>query len=60
MGNRLISGLVRTYSESSGLIALLGSGGYLEISLRGGNAASLLDAKIGDEVKLKLQSEDEQ
>jgi len=60
VGNRLISGLVRTYSESSGLIALLGSGGYLEISLRGGNAASLLDAKIGDEVKLKLQPEDEQ
>ncbi len=60
VGNRLISGLVRTYSEGSGLIALIGSGGYLELSLRGGNAASLLDAKIGDEVRLKLQPEDEQ
>jgi len=60
VGNRLISRLVRTYSEGSGLIAVIGSGGYLEISLRGGNAASLLDAKIGDEVKLKLQPEDEQ
>lgn len=60
VNNRFISGIVRTYSEGNGLIALIGSSGYLEISLRGGNAASLLDAKIGDEVRLKLQSEDEQ
>ena len=51
--NRLISGLVRTYAEGSGLIALIGSSGYLEVSLKGGNAASLLDAKIGDEVRLR-------
>lgn len=59
ISNRLISGLVNTYSEGSGLIALIGSSGYLELSLNGGNAASLLDAKIGDEVRLKLQQKDE-
>jgi len=60
VSNRLISGLVHTYSEGSGLIALIGSSGYLELSLKGGSAASLLDTKIGDEVRLKLQSEDEE
>ena len=60
VSNRLISGLVHTYSEGSGLIALIGSSGYLELSLKGGSAASLLDAKIGDEVRLKLQPEGEE
>ena len=59
IGNRLISGLMNTYSEGSGLIALIGSSGYLELSLKGGSAASLLETKIGDEVLLKLQPEDE-
>ncbi len=52
---RLISGIVRTYAEGSGLLALVGSGGYMEICLKGGNAASLLNAKVGDEVKLNKQ-----
>jgi S-adenosylmethionine hydrolase len=60
VSKRLISGLVHTYSEGNGLIALVGSSGYLELSLKGGNAASLLDAKIGDEVRLKQQREDEE
>jgi len=51
-GSRLVSGLVRTYSEGNGLIALIGSSGHLELSLRGGSAASLLGAKIGDDVRL--------
>ncbi|UCG54633.1 MAG: SAM-dependent chlorinase/fluorinase, partial [Dehalococcoidia bacterium] len=59
-GSRFISGLVQTYSGGSGLIALMGSSGYIEISLRGGNASSLLDAKIGDEVRLKMLPEDEE
>jgi S-adenosylmethionine hydrolase len=53
VGNRLISGLARTYAEGSGLVAVIGSNGYLEVSLRGGNASSLLDAKVGDEIRLK-------
>jgi S-adenosylmethionine hydrolase len=51
VGQQLISGLCHTYAEGSGLIALIGSSGYLEVSLKGGNASSLLDAKVGDEVR---------
>jgi len=58
ISNRFISGLVRTYSEGNGLVALIGSSGYLELSLKGGSAASLLDAKISDEVKLNKKPED--
>ena len=57
--NRFISGMVRTYAEGNGLIALIGSSGYLELCLKGGNAASLLDAKVGDEVRLKKQPGEE-
>ncbi|UCE97252.1 MAG: SAM-dependent chlorinase/fluorinase [Dehalococcoidia bacterium] len=60
IGSRHISGLVRTYSEGSGLIALIGSGDFIEISLKGGNAALLLDAKIGDEVLFTVQPEEEE
>ncbi len=55
VGQRLISGLCHTYAEGSGLVALIGSSGYLEVSLKGGNASSLLDAKVGDEVRLMQQ-----
>jgi S-adenosylmethionine hydrolase len=51
----LIAGLCHTYAEGSGLVALIGSSGYLEVSLKGGNASSLLDAKVGDEVRLIQQ-----
>ncbi len=60
VGNRLISRLSRTYAEGSGLLALIGSSGYLEVPLKGGNAASLLDAKVGDEVRLRQQPGDNQ
>ena len=53
IGNQAISGLNRTYAEGRGLLALIGSSGYLEISLRGGNASTFLDAEVGNEVKLK-------
>ena len=52
VGNHLISGLSRTYAEGSGLLALIGSDGYLEIALKDGNASALLDAEVGDEVKI--------
>jgi S-adenosylmethionine hydrolase len=60
INNRFISGLVHTYSEGNGLIALIGSSGYVELSLKGGNAASLLESKIGDEVRLRPKLEDEE
>ena len=54
VGSEVIKGLSRTYADSGGLLAYIGSNGYLEIALRGGNACSLLDAKIGDEVRLTV------
>jgi S-adenosylmethionine hydrolase len=53
VGGELIYGLSHTYAQGSGLLALIGSSGYLEISLKGGSASSILDAQIGDEVRLK-------
>ena len=51
--NKLIRGLVRTYAESEELLALIGSSGYLEVSLKGGNASVLLNADVGDKVKVR-------
>ena len=54
VGNHVISGLSHTYAQGSGLIALLGSSGYLEIALKEGNAGALLEAETGSEVKLSI------
>ena len=54
-GKRIITAFVRAYAEGNGLIALVGSSGFLEISLKGGSAASLLEAKIGDEVYVRVK-----
>jgi hypothetical protein len=56
VGGQLIFGLSDTYAEGSGLLALIGSSDYLEVSLKGGSASSLLDARVGDEVRLGRQS----
>jgi hypothetical protein len=53
VGRQRILGLSRNYNEGRGLSALIGSSGYLEISLKGGNACALLDAEIGNEVKIR-------
>ncbi len=60
VSNQIIIGLSRTYAEDKGLIALIGSSGYLEISLKGGNASIFLDAEIGNEVKIRPQPRDSQ
>ena len=54
VGNQSISGLSRTYEEGDGLLALIGSSGYLEISLKGGNASTFLGVEVGGEVKITL------
>ncbi|MFC2122083.1 S-adenosyl-l-methionine hydroxide adenosyltransferase family protein [Bacteroidota bacterium] len=54
VNHQLISGLSQTYADNDGLLALTGSSGHLEIALKDGNAASFLDAEIGDEVKVIL------
>ncbi len=48
-----ISGLSHTYAEGRGLLALIGSSGYLEIALKGGSACTLLNAEVGDEVRVR-------
>jgi S-adenosylmethionine hydrolase len=50
VGGQLIKGLSRTYAESQGLLTLIGSSDYLEISLKEGNASAYLNAKVSDEV----------
>lgn len=47
-----IQGVSRYYEEAQGLMAILGSSGYLEISLRDGRACDFLGMEIGDEVKV--------
>ena len=51
--NQRICGISQFYAQEEGLAAIIGSSGYLEISLRNGNAASSLDIKVRDEIKLK-------
>jgi S-adenosylmethionine hydrolase len=54
VGERKISRLVRTYAEAQGdqPVALWGSSGFLEISVREGSAAQVLGAKAGTPVHL--------
>jgi len=56
IGNQPIAGISHTYAEGKGLLALIGSSGYLEISLKDGNAGDFLNAAIGDEVIIRQQS----
>ena len=56
---RVIQGLSRTFhggpeSPKDGLVALVGSHGYLEAAVRDGSAALLLGADIGDPVEVTL------
>jgi S-adenosylmethionine hydrolase len=53
IGKKHIDGISRFYAEKEGLAAIIGSSGYLEISLKNGNAAASLNARVGDEIKLK-------
>ena len=53
VGNQFISGLSHTYAEGEGLLALVGSSGYLEVSLKGGSAQAFLDAEAGNEVRIR-------
>jgi len=47
---RPIKGLRRTYAKGIGLMALVGSSGYLEVALPGGSAAAETGADIGGPV----------
>ena len=56
IGRRLISGLSHTYASTRELALIIGSSGYLEIALSRGNAARLLKAKVGDEIRARYLS----
>ncbi|MCK4580491.1 MAG: SAM-dependent chlorinase/fluorinase [Dehalococcoidia bacterium] len=47
-----IQGITRYYEQEQRLMAILGSSGYLEVSLRNGSAADFLGAIVGDEVRV--------
>lgn len=49
----LVSGLQRSYAEGSGLLAIIGSAGYLEIAVKGGSAAVLTHARVGDSLIIR-------
>jgi len=44
---RNIKGPSRSYVSAKGLLAIIGSHGYLEIAYNGGSAAELLEAEVG-------------
>lgn len=50
-----IQGITNYYAEGEGLMAIIGSSSYLEISLKNGNAADFLNMGIGDEIKVTLE-----
>jgi S-adenosylmethionine hydrolase len=53
VGDHVIHGIARTYAEKEGPLALIGSSGYLELSVANGNAAGFFNSKIGDEIKIQ-------
>jgi S-adenosylmethionine hydrolase len=56
VGKRRISKLSRTYAEGEGLLALIGSSGYLEIAINGGSACDSLGAVAGEEVRIRREN----
>ena len=51
---RHAQGLSRSYGDSQGLLAIIGSQGYLEIAVQEGSAAQQLGAKVGARVKVMV------
>ncbi len=53
VAGRVVRGVRRTYAEATGLVAVVGSAGYLEIALRDGDAAQTLGVRRGDPVTVR-------
>jgi S-adenosylmethionine hydrolase len=49
-----IQGINDYYEQNKGIMAIVGSSGYLEVSLRDGSACDFLGMVVGDEVKVVL------
>lgn len=58
INEQVMTGIKHTYGDSGrgGLLCLVGSSKFLEISVNQGNAAERLDAAIGDRVSLEILS----
>jgi len=54
VAGRRIQGISDYYAQNKGVMAIVGSSGYLEISLRDGSACDFLGLAAGDEVKIIL------
>jgi hypothetical protein len=52
VAGHIVEGVSQSYAEDSELLAIIGSSGNLEVSLKNGSAAQLLRAKIGNEVSI--------
>jgi S-adenosylmethionine hydrolase len=52
VAGRRIQGISDYYAQNEGVMAILGSGGYLEVSLRDGSACDFLGTMVGDEIKV--------
>lgn len=50
--DKVIPGMSKYYAEKAGLLALIGSSGYLEVAVKNGNAAKQLKAGFREKVKL--------
>jgi len=47
-----IQGMSDYYAQKEGVMAVVGSSGYLEISLREGSACDFLGTRVGDEIRV--------
>jgi S-adenosylmethionine hydrolase len=47
-----IQGISDYYAQDKGIMAIVGSSGYLEVSLRDGSACDFIGAAVGDEIKV--------
>ncbi len=52
VAGQCIQGIAHYYEQGEGLMASVGSSGYLEISLRDGSACDFLGMEVGDEMKV--------
>jgi S-adenosyl-L-methionine hydrolase (adenosine-forming) len=52
VGGHCIEGISAFYAQKEGMMAVSGSSGYLELSLREGSACEFLGATAGDQVKV--------
>ncbi|MFQ5933951.1 MAG: S-adenosyl-l-methionine hydroxide adenosyltransferase family protein [Dehalococcoidia bacterium] len=57
MTGHSVRGISRSYQEGKGLLAIFGSGGYLEISESNGSAASITGAGVGASVVVRSLSD---